>query len=173
MPKTRIQKEKIVSDLTENLKKAKSLVFVNFNKLKVKEVEQLRKKCRKENVGYMVAKKTLMNIAFKNAGIKEVDVKNFTQETAVVLGYGDEVAPAKVIADFSKEHEALYAFGGVLEGKLVDREMILTLAKLPTRDELLAKVVGSIKAPVSGFVNVLAGNLRNLVYVLNAIKDTK
>jgi large subunit ribosomal protein L10 len=173
MAKTKQQKGKTITDLAKNIKDAKSIVFVNFSKLKVKEVEQLRKNCRKENVGYMVAKKTLMKIAFKDAGVKDIDPKAFDKETAIVFGYGDEVAPARVIFDFAKEHDALAAFGGILDGQYVNREKVNELALLPGKEVLLAKMIGSIKAPVSGFVNVLSGNLRNLVYVLNAIKENK
>ena len=173
MPKTRQKKEEVVKDLTEKVKKAKSLVFVNFDGLKVKEVEELRQTFRKENIEYLVAKKTLMNIAFKDAGIENFDAKDFEKEVATVIGYEDEVAPARMVEKFSKDHEALKSVGGVLEGKFVDRAKVVELSKLPSREELLAKVVGSINAPVSGFVNALAGNLRNLVYVLDAIKSSK
>ena len=173
MPKTRQKKEEVVKDLTDKVKKAKSLVFVNFDGLKVKEVEELRQTFRKENIEYLVAKKTLMNIAFKEAGVKDFDAKSFTKEVGTVIGYDDEVAPARMVEKFSKDHDALKSVGGVLEGKFVAREKVVELSKLPSREELLAKVVGSINAPVSGFVNVLAGNLRNFVYVLNAIKNSK
>ena len=173
MPKTRLQKEKALTDFSAKLKEAKSTVFVNFENLKVKEIEELRKKCRQENVDYLVTKKTLMKVGLKEAGIADIDYKVFDKSVASVFGINDEVAPARIIQSFAKTHEALNAFGGILEGKFVGREKVLELAKLPSREELLAKVLGSIKAPVSGFVNVLAGNLRNFVYVLNAIKDSK
>ncbi|NUM25195.1 MAG: 50S ribosomal protein L10 [Candidatus Buchananbacteria bacterium] len=173
MAKTRQKKEKMVKDLADKVGKAKSLVFVSFDGLKVKEVEELRRTFRAENVDYLVAKKTLMNVAFKEAGVEGFDSKAFTKEVATVIGYDDEVAPARMVEKFSKDHEALKSIGGVLEGKFVSREKVVELSKLPSRDELLAKVVGSINAPVSGFVNVLAGNLRNFVYVLNAIKSSK
>lgn len=173
MAKTRQEKEKIVKTLTEKLKKAKSLVFVNFEGLTVKEVEQLRKKCRQENVDYLVAKKTLMKLAFKEAGITNVDPKNFEKGVATVFGYEDEVAPARIIGEFCQEHEALQPIGGILENKFVDQVKMIELSKLPSKQELLAKIVGSIKAPISGFVNVLGGNLRNLVVVLNVIKNNK
>jgi len=173
MAKTRQQKEKTLSDLVDKIKKSKSMVFVNFEKLKVKEAEGLRKDFRQENVEYLVAKKTLLKLAFKEAGLSDIDPKSFDKSVGTAFGLTDEVAPARVAVNFAKQHEALFAFGGILEGKFVNRDKILELAMLPSRDELLAKVVGSIKAPVSGFVNVLAGNLRGLVYVLNAIKESK
>lgn len=173
MAKTRQQKEVALKNFGEKLSTAKSSVFVNFDGLKVKEIEELRKKCRQEKVDYIVAKKTLMRLGFKEAGINDVDPKTFNKGVATILSYDDEVAPARIIQGYAKGHEALYAVGGILEGKFVGREKVIELAKLPSRLELLAKVVGSIKAPVSGFVNVLSGNLRNFVCVLNAIKDTK
>ncbi|MFA6215919.1 MAG: 50S ribosomal protein L10 [Patescibacteria group bacterium] len=173
MAKTRQKKDEEIKKLAEELSRAKSLVFVNFNGLKVKEIEDLRKRCRKENIGYTVIKKTLMKMALKNAGLTDIDPKSFSAESALVLGYEDEIAPARVIETFAKEHEALKAFGGVLDGKFVGRDKVVELSKLPSKEELLAKVIGSIKAPVSGFVNVLAGNLRNLVCVLSAIKEAK
>ena len=173
MPKTRQQKEQTIKDLVERLKKSKFLVFVNFEKLKVKDIEKLRKNCRKEKVDYFVAKKTLMKVAFEKAGITDVDPKTLSEGVALVFGVEDEVAPARIVASFAKEHEALKAIGGVLEGKFISREKVIELSLLPAREVLLAKVLGSIKAPISGFANVLAGNLRNFVYVLNAIKETK
>ena len=173
MAKTKQEKQDIVKDFTEKVKNSKSLVFANFAGLSVKETEELRKKCRTENVGYMVAKKTLMKIAFKEADIKDVDPKTFDNSIATVFGFEDEVAPARIVQEFSKEHEALQAFGGILEGLFVDQAKVIELSKLPSKEQLLAMVVGSIKAPVSGFVNVLSGNLRNLVYVLSAVKESK
>lgn len=173
MAKTRVQKEQALADYQDGLKRAKSVVFVNFDKLKVKEIEQLRKQCRAENIGYVVAKKTLMKLAMRDAGLDSVNPKAFDNSVATVFGFDDEVAPARVVQTFAKDHEALKTIGGILEGSYVDRERVLALATLPSKQELLGKLVGTIQAPVSGFVNVLAGNLRGLLYALNAIKESK
>lgn len=167
MPKTKAQKEVAVTSLVEDLAKAKSVVFTNFTGLKVKEVVELRKKCRDEQMHYVVAKKTLMNRAFKTAKL-DVDAKQFPGEVATVLSFGDEVAPARVLVGYAKEHPALKPFGGILESRYVDAGTIQALAALPSKQELIAKVVGSIGAPLSGLVRVLAGNLRGLVQVLTA-----
>ncbi len=173
MAKTRQQKEAAIETYAESLKKAKSLVFVNFDGLKVKEIEKLRKRCRNEKVGYVVAKKTLMKMALKDANFKDIDPKTFPQSIATLFGYDDEVMPAKIVGEFAKEHEALKPIGGILENQFINKDKVLALSKLPSRQELLAKVVGSFKAPVRGFVNVLSGTLRSLVYALNAVKDSK
>ncbi|MFA6322347.1 MAG: 50S ribosomal protein L10 [Candidatus Buchananbacteria bacterium] len=173
MAKTRSQKKDELQSLTEKVKSAKSMVFVNFDSLKVKDVEEFRKKCRAENVGYVVSKKTLMKLAFKEAGIADIDPKKFDKSVGTVLGLGDEVAPARIVAEFAKGHEAMATIGGVLEGKFVAREKVAELAKLPSKQQLLGMLLGQINAPVSGFVNVLAGNIRSLLYTFNAIKESK
>ncbi|OGY47622.1 MAG: 50S ribosomal protein L10 [Candidatus Buchananbacteria bacterium RIFCSPHIGHO2_01_FULL_47_11b] len=173
MAKTRKEKEVAVKDYSEKLTNALGLVFANFDGLSVKDVEALRKKCREQGIDYVVAKKTLMKRALAEAGIEGIDPKQFEKGVASVFSFDDEVAAAKVVGQFAKDHEALQPIGGLLEKKFIDSAMVMQLSKLPSKTELLAKVVGSIQAPVSGFVNVLAGNLRNLVYVINAIKESK
>src|SRR3989338_3014257 len=173
MPKTRQQKETAVKDYAEKLKTAKGVVFANFDGLKVKEIEELRKKCRQLGIDYVVAKKTLMRLAFKDSAISDIDPVTLNKGVATVFSYNDEVASAKTIGEFAKTHEALKPVGGILEKKFIDAAKVITLSKLPSRNELLAKLLGSIKSPVSGLVNVLSGNLRNLVYVLSAIKNSK
>lgn len=173
MAKSRKQKELTLGDLTEQLGKAKSVVFADMKGLSVKDATELRNKARKENVGVLVAKKTLMRLAFKEAGYEGVDPVSLQGSIVMVTGFDDEVAPAKLAAEFAKDHEALKIVAGVLERKLVAAAEVLALSKLPSKQELIAKLVGSINAPLSGFVNVLAGNLRGLVNVLNAVKDQK
>lgn len=173
MAKTRKEKEDFIKDFNDKLQQAKSIVFVHFDGLKVKEIEELRKLFRAEKIDYVVAKKTLLKKAFEKAGIENYDPATFEKEVGVAFGIEDEVAPARIIQQFSKNHEALQAFGGVLENSFVGQEKVIELSRLPSKEELLAKVVGTINAPVSGFVNVLAGNLRKLVYVLSAVKDSK
>ena len=174
MAKTKEQKKKILDDLKDKISKAKSIVFVNFNSLNVAGNEELRKQLRDNNSEYYVAKKTLMDLAFKDSDIKDIDVKKFEGRAAAVFGYGDEVAPAKTVDEFKKSNEGKIEFiGGVLENKFISSDSVSELAKLPSKQELYAKIAGSLNAPISGFVNALAGNLKNLVYVLKAIEEKK
>lgn len=174
MPKTKEQKKEILKNISEKVKKAKSVVFAKFDKLSVNESEGLRQELRAENSEYYVAKKTLFNLAFKDSNIAELDVKKFVGQVAAIFGYGDEVMPAKIVDKFKKEHEEKIEFvGGIFENKFMSGTQMAELAKLPSKHELYAKIVGSINAPVFGFVNALAGNLRNLVYVLKAIEEKK
>lgn len=173
MAKSKQQKELTLGQLTERLGAAKSVVFADFRGLTVKEATEFRNKARKDDIKVLVAKKTLMRLAFSKAGYEGVDPSKIEGSLVMITGMSDEVAPAKLAADFAKDHEALKIVAGVLERKLVDAAAIKALAKLPSKQELLAKLVGTLNAPVSGLVNVLAGNLRGLVNVLNAVKDQK
>lgn len=115
-----------------------------------------------------------MEKAFEGEKIENLDPRKFEGRIATIFGYEDEVAPAKILADFQKEHEEKVDFvAGILENKLLNSEEVKALAKLPSKAELYAKIVGSINAPVSSFVNVLAGNIRNLVNVLKAVEEKK
>ena len=172
MPKSRQQKEDSISSLAGGLKAAKSAVFANFQGLKVSESEDLRKKCRAEKVTVLATKKTLLHRALEDSGVTGVDPKLFAGGVAVFMG-SDEVTAAKVVNTFAKDHEIVSIFGGLLEGRYMDISQVKALAALPGKQELLGQLVGTLNAPVSGFVNVLAGNLRGLVSVLNNIKEAK
>jgi len=173
MPKTKEQKEQIIQDLVDKLAKHKSLVFTDYKGISVSDAADIRKQCKDQGAEYIVAKKTLIQLALDQAGIKDIDVKSMEGNMALVIGFEDEVAPAKIAAEFAKDHETFQLLGGIMENQYIDLAKVEALSKVPSKAELLAKLVGSINAPVSGFVNVLAGNLRNLVGVLNAIKETK
>jgi len=167
MPKTREQKKQEIEDLVKKLQDNKSVVFANYSGLKVKDTEDLRTECRENGLWCGMAKKNLLKLALKNLGIENSEIEG---EIVALFG-SDEVTPAKIAAEFAKKNEALKIVSGVIDGKFANKDQMIALSKLPSKEELLARMVGSINAPVSGLVNVLAGNLRNFVYVLNAIKS--
>ncbi|MFA6486697.1 MAG: 50S ribosomal protein L10 [Candidatus Magasanikbacteria bacterium] len=173
MPKSRQQKEVTVKALLDGLKAGKAAVFANFQGLTVAQTEELRKNCRQEGVQMLAAKKTLVRRVFDELGIKDIDPKTFTGGVATFIGVADEVAPAKLVNTFGKKNEAVVIFGGMLEGKYITSASVKSLAALPNKQQLLGQLVGTLNAPVSGFVNVLAGNLRGLVGVLNNIAKSK
>ncbi len=176
MPKNKQQKQDILSSLSEKIKKSKSVVFAGFNALGVKDNEVLRAKLLQEKSEYYVAKKTLINRAFKDSKIEGLDTRQFDGKLATIFSYEDEVAPAKIIGEFRKDKEKtdkIFFLGGILENKLLSKEQVEALSQLPSKTELYAKMVGSLNAPISGLVNALAGNLRNLVGVLKAISEKK
>lgn len=173
MAKSRQKKDAESAALTERFRKMKVTVLTTTSNLKVKDMTELRSSLRAENIEYVIAKKTLVSRALKDAGLGQIDVSPINSGFSLAFGYDDEVAPAKLLAQFAKTHESVLFLGGILDGVFVEADRMKQLAKLPSRDELRARVVGTIAAPISGFVNVLAGNLRGFVRVLNAIREQR
>lgn len=173
MPKSRQQKQTTVTALEQGLKDAKAVVFANFQGLTVAKAEDLRRKARTEGVKVLVAKKTLVKKALQSLGQTSIEPTSFNGGVATFMAMSDEVSAAKVVHTFAKDNEVVTIYGGILEGKFIDSAGVKNLAGLPSKHQLLGQLVGTLNAPVSGFVNALAGNLRKMVTVLNAIKDTK
>ena len=169
MAKTHQQKEKIINKLEEELKGVKSLVFIDYYGLKVPEVEALKKKLKEKSCQYFVAKKTLLNIVLKKIGLEHIDLTKLEGGLGLAYSLEDEVMPIKVAFDFAKEHESLNVRGGILNDDFLEVEKAKVLSELPTRSELIAKLLGTIKAPVSNLAYVLKGNLKGLVYILSNI----
>jgi len=172
MPKSKQQKQEIVDALAEKLGRMKSVVFTAVSGYTMSDADALRAKGHAENVDFLVTKKTLLERALEKHNLTLTkDIVDGSILTAI--SYVDEVAPAKIIKTFSKGREGFDMVAGILEGKFMDGASMKQLADLPSKQELLASLVGSLNAPASGFVNVLAGNLRGLVRVLSAIQETK
>ncbi|AEY64622.1 MULTISPECIES: 50S ribosomal protein L10 [Eubacteriales] len=173
MPSNKIleQKKQVVTDLTEKIKSAQSIVLADYRGLTVEQDTELRNALRKAGVEYKVVKNTLTSLAMKESGIELDDF--LTGPTAMAISSSDAVAPAKVLSEFAKKFDKLELKVGVVEGKVIDLEGVKALAELPSREVLIAKVLGGFNAPISGFVNVLNGNMRGLVVALNAIAEQK
>lgn len=170
---TKKKKEELIDVFAERLEKSKAAVFTDYKGLTVEEINEVRSKLRDQGIEFKVIKNTLFGLAVKKAKL-DVDPKELANHpVAVAFGYDDEVAPAKVVFNFAKDHEQLEIIGGILEGKSIDAQSVKSLAQMPSREELIAKMIGSMNAPVSNFVGVMHANLRNVVGVLNAIKEQK
>lgn len=173
MQHTKQQKELLVQEVTEKIKASKALVFANFKGVSVKNITMIRKELRKSGSSWQVLKKTLLNIALKNAGVA-MNARELEGQVGVAFSH-DEVAAAKAIADFQKANKdvTITIGGGALGSKALSVNEVKALAKLPTQDELRAQLVGTLQAPITGFVRVLGGNLSGLVRVLKAIESKK
>ena len=169
---TKAQKKSLIKDWSEKIKTAKAVVFSNFKGFPVKEMMAIRKELRNEGVEMKVLKKTLMTLALKDAGL-EIDAKKMEGQISIAVSQNDEIAAAKIVFKAAKANENLKIVGGLLGQKEMTAQEVNALATLPSKEQLLAKLVGSINAPISGFVNVLAGNLRGLVQTLRAIGESK
>lgn len=171
MAKTRTQKEELLQEL-QGAASAKALVFTKYTGLSVKDLTELRNKLRASSSTYRVTKNTLLKKALSEAG-HEIPQDIYDYQVAVAWSSTDEVEPNKIVAEFAKTHEMLGVLGALVNGEFIDAAGVKKLASLPSREELYAKVVGSIAAPLSGLVNVLGGNLRGLVSVLAQYRDSK
>lgn len=172
MAKNKQVKQEAVQTISENFSKSKSVVFANFQGLKMTEIDELRAKCKEQGIKCMASKKTLIKKAAEQAGLN-IDTKPFEGGVAVFFGFDDEVGPAKIIAEFAKKHEAAKIFGGVLGNLVIEASKVESLSKLPSKLELYAQFVRTLNGPMTGMVNVMTGNVRALLNALNAIKESK
>jgi large subunit ribosomal protein L10 len=165
-------KEQLVTELAERLASAKATFLADYRGLTVDQVNDLRGKLRATGVEYRVVKNTLLKLAIKDTSSACIEPM-LSGPTAIAIADADPVAPAKVLSDYAKANDKFELKGGSLEGTLLSLADIKALSDLPSREVLLAKMLGSINAPVSNFVGVLAAVPRSLVQVLAAIQDQK
>jgi large subunit ribosomal protein L10 len=172
---SRESKEKAVAQLSTDLGRIKLAVMTDYRGLSVPEIEELRGILRDEGITYRVTKNTLLRLAAQSTpALKNIDQEAFTGPMALALGFDDEVAPARVIFQYAKKHDALEIVGGITaDGILLSAAEVKALATLPTREQLLGQVVGTIAAPLTGFVGVMSGNVRSIINVLNALSEAK
>ena len=166
------QKETIVNEIAEKIKRSKAIVFSDFKGLNVKEMTKLRKDLRSEGAEFKVIRKTLANLALAKAGVK-VDVRKMEGQISLVISQEDEIVASKILAEASKKSEHIKILGGILDNKFLEAEEVMALSKLPGKNDMRAILARTLNAPVTGFVNVLAGNIRGLVNVIKAIGDAK
>lgn len=166
------KKKAVVEELVEKLQSAQSFVLADYRGLTVSQDTELRNSLRNANVEYKVYKNTLIKLALDKIGITGLE-EHLKSPTAVAISTEDVVAPAKVLSEFAKKFDKLEIKVGAVEGNVIDQQGIKDLADLPSKEVLVAKVLGGLNAPIAGFVNVLNGNLRGLACVLNAIQEKK
>ncbi len=162
MAKSKQQKQATVAGLEAQIEGMKSVIFIATDKLTVKEETKLRQQLRAGGVPFSVVKKTLLSRALESKGIKAEGTAPFRGTIAAAFGIADEVQPAALLNTFMK------FMGGVLNGQWMTAAQVSSLAKLPSKAELLAKLVGTLQGPTRGLVGVLAGPMRGFVQVLKA-----
>jgi large subunit ribosomal protein L10 len=154
-------KETKVSEIKEKIEKAQSVIMVKYQGLTVGEDTDLRKNLREAGVEYKVYKNTLVTRAANELGLEGL-VEYLEGPIAIALGYDDPTAPARILNDFSKTHKALELKAGLVQGQIYNEAKIKELASVPSREVLIAKLLGSFQAPISNFA-----------YLISAIKDKK
>lgn len=168
----RDQKSDLIQALNETFSKAKFAVVADYRGLKVTELEKLRKTLRENDAQIQVAKNTLLRLAVKGTAYESLG-DSFSGTTAVAVGFTEPVGPAKALTAFSSEFNAFSIRLASLDGSLLSAEDVLALSKLPGREELLAKLLGTMAAVPTSFVRVLSAVPQSLLYALTAIKEQK
>ena len=172
MSKNFESKQAAVAEIKQKIESSKSMVFINYMGLTVAEVTELRNQFRKESVAYHVLKNTMVELAAKDLGIDAL-IPFLKGPTAVAFGVTDPVAPAKVIVDFIAKAKKTEIKCGYIDGKVIDAAGVRALAELPPKEVLIARVMGSLNAPIANFVGVLSATLRSLVYAIDAVRKQK
>jgi len=166
------RKIEIVEELNKKLNEAKGFYLADFIGLNVEQITQLRKQLRDESIEFIVIKNTLLKRALENYPFKDID-QYLTGPNALAISYDDPLKPAKILNSFIKKYEKPQLKASVIDGKIFNLEETKQLTNLPSKEELLAKLVMLLNSPISNLVYSLQGILRKLVYVLNAVKEQK
>jgi large subunit ribosomal protein L10 len=170
----REDKQRKVSEIREKFENAKSVILTDYRGINVADMTELRKKLREAGIEFKVLKNTLVKIALEGKNVEELN-DSLQGPTALAFSYDDPVTPAKILSEFSKDHKdglpKLKA--GMLEGKAINADGVKALADLPSREVLLAMVLGGMQAPITGFVRASNGIVSSLVYALNAVREKK
>ncbi|EHR35680.1 50S ribosomal protein L10 [Helcococcus kunzii] len=163
-------KQQVVSEIKDAIQNSKSVSIVEYRGLTVSEISDLRNKYRAEGVSYKVYKNTMVKIALEELGYDGFE-EYLSGPNGFVFSNEDMVAGPRVTANFAKENEKLVIKAGLLDGKVLNPDEVKALAKLPSREVLVAQVLGTLNAPIAGLANVLQGTIRKVVYALNAVKE--
>lgn len=165
-------KKQIVLGIKEKMEQSKGIIFYDYRGLSVEEVTDLRNQFRAAGVEYHVIKNSMLKRAADMLEIKGLD-STLAGPTAVAFGISDPVAPAKVLVEFVKKVKKTEIKAGVLGTKVVDIKGIEALAELPSREQLIGQLAGTLQAPITGLARSLSGIICKLGYALNAVKEQK
>ena len=173
MAKSKLQKQTEIKDLNDKMQKQKAIIMVDFSKIEAKKVFQLRSDLKEAGCALKIVKKTLLEKVLEN--LKQNNfvekIKSIKGQMALVFGFDDEVSPAKICHNFAKKEENLKILAGILGADWQSKEQVLALATLPSKPELLSRLVGTLNSPASNFVYVLNGNIKGLITILSKIKS--
>jgi large subunit ribosomal protein L10 len=168
----RTEKQEMVASLAEGVGKATNAFLIDFTGITVPQVTELRQKIRETDSEYVVVKNTLVLIAIKDSPLVDLRDK-FVGPTGVAYNSGDAVALAKALKTFSKDVPAMQFKGALLDGRIVPAEQISVIADLPSREELVSKLLYVLQSPIRNLVTVLNANIRNIAVVLDQVAKQK
>jgi large subunit ribosomal protein L10 len=169
----RSEKEHIVAEVTEQVSKAQGMYFADFTGITVEEINELRREFRKSKIDYRVVKNTLVRKALENVTGYDAVYDKLTGPTAIAFGYEDPVAPAKIIKKFREKNQKLNVKVCIIDKMVYDGNRLDELAKMPTRTDLIAGILGSLQSPLSGVIGAISAVMRDLVSVIGEIEKKK
>ncbi len=174
MPKSREQKQEIIKDLQDKIARQKASVFVDFGASPAKKIFQFRDELKTAGCLMQVVKKSLLEKALQQVQGEFLEkIKDIKGQIAMIFGFTDEVSPAKISYYASKKNDQIKILAGILGKDFLGQERVMELAKLPSKPELLGKLLSSMQAPISNFVYALNGNIKGLTTILFRISETK
>lgn len=169
---TKEKKVKIVDSLQDKFSKSVGLVLTDYHGLSVPQMQELKKSLKEAGGEFTIAKNTLISRAAKQTK-KDLPEENLTGPTGILFSYSEPIEVIKKLVEFIKNYELPKIKIGILEGNVLPAEKVVELSKIPSRNELYAKLVGGLNSPIYGLVGALHGNLRNLVYVLSQVSRVR
>ncbi len=174
MKKSHVLKQQEIETIKERFQKAHGVVAVRYSGITVGEITSLRVKFRNAGVDYVVLKNTLVRRALDELGIKDLD-HILEGPSAFAFGMNDPISPAKIVLEFINQSKSdkMKIKAGLAEGQYLDPAGVQALAKLPSREVLISRMLSSLNAPASSLVGVLSATLGSLVYTLEAIRKQK
>ena len=167
---TKEKKQGLTKGYVEKFSRSRAAILTDYRGLPVTEINQLRNKLREAGSGYHVVKNRLVKLALREVGLP-VPEELLKGPTAIGFCYEDVIAPAKILTEYAKEFKTLTIKGGILGTRVIDEQAVSSLADLPSREVLLAQLLGGLQSPLGGLISVLSGTLRGLVAVLKARAD--
>jgi len=174
MSVSRARKEKTLGEVTGELGTAGSVILADFTGIDVAGMTRLRNEMRRAGVGFKVVKNTVLRKAFADSAITDPGVVALANGPTAIAWSLDEVLPVRVLRKFAKENDGKPVIkGGLVSGQGLDAAGVLVLADLPGREELLARLLGSMNSPLQGFVSVTAAVLRSFLYAVEAVREKK
>ncbi len=169
----RSEKEQIIASVKEKVLRAQGMYFADFTGVTVEQVTELRREFRKSNIDYQVVKNTLARKALESVTGYDKVYDKLVGHTAIAFAYDDPVAPAKIIKKFREKHNKLTVKACILEKQVFDGTQLETIARMPSRPEVIAGILGTLQSPVSGIVGTIHAVMQNLVGVIDAIEKKK
>lgn len=173
MPKSREYKESLLKKYKDLLSNTDGYIAVDPNQVDTATTTELKKELKQNDSDYIVVKNSIFKIALQDRAEIPPQAIDFSGSTAIITYSQDPTIPAKAIKKIQKETKQFDARYGYVSAKYLDAQRVMDLAEIPSKEELLAKIVGSLSSPVSGFMNSVTGNLRSFACVLSALKDKK